>query len=86
MCDCGGRGRDDDVLADSVMQYLDVHPQAMDTLAGIAEWWLLRQSVRTEVSRVAEVLESLTERGQLERIGQGESARYRRPRPEREMS
>jgi hypothetical protein len=86
MCDCGGRGRDDDVLADSVMQYLDAHPQAMDTLAGIAEWWLLRQSVRTEVSRVAEVLERLTEGGQLERIGEGESARYRRARREQEMS
>ena len=86
MCDCGGRGRDDDVLADSVMQYLDVHPQAMDTLAGIAEWWLLRQTVRAEVGRVAEVLESLTEQGWLERIGDGESARYRRARAEHEMS
>jgi hypothetical protein len=78
MCDCDGPLRGNASLGEAVMQYLDAHPESMDTASGIAEWWLLRQAVRTEVHRVSEVLDELTGRGLLERIGAGESARYRR--------
>lgn len=64
-------------LAEVVLQYLAEHPHAMDTLKGIAEWWIMRQQVRVNVNALARVLRQLTERGLLEEIGTGESARYR---------
>jgi len=30
-------------LARSILRYLDEHPEANDTLDGIAQWWLLRE-------------------------------------------
>jgi len=67
----------EDAMAEAILHYLAEHPHASDTLEGIAGWWLLRQEVRAEVETVARVLRRLTEAGQLERIGQGECARYR---------
>ena len=46
----------DQELATAVQAYLADHPAAMDTQEGIAEWWLLRQRVQIEVSRVERVL------------------------------
>ena len=63
-------------LAAAVLQYLTEHPQAMDTLEGIAEWWIARQQIRVEVNTLARVLQRLTERGLLEASGTGESTRY----------
>jgi Fe2+ or Zn2+ uptake regulation protein len=64
-------------LADAVMNYLNEHPDATDTLEGIAEWWILRQKVRVDFETLARALKRMTERGLLERIGSGERARYR---------
>jgi DNA-binding Lrp family transcriptional regulator len=49
----------------------------MDTLEGIAEWWIMRQRIRVDVDRLLRALEHLTERGILERIGAIENPRYR---------
>jgi hypothetical protein len=70
-------GQGDVELLKAVVDYLSEHPHAMDTLEGIAQWWIPRQQVRVEASRLASALDLLTERGMLERIGSGESARYR---------
>jgi hypothetical protein len=68
-------------LANALLAYLDEHPQAMDTLEGIAEWWLVRQQVRVVVERVARVLRRLCDEGVLEAVGTGEDRRFRlRPR------
>jgi hypothetical protein len=64
-------------LAEDILNYFAEHPQAMDTLRGIAEWWLMRQQVRVVVERVARVLEQLVKRGVLEQIGTGAGAQYR---------
>jgi hypothetical protein len=64
-------------LTQAILGYLAEHPGAMDTLEGIAGWWLLRQQVRTEVLRVAHVLDRLTSSGVLEEIGTGNTCRYR---------
>jgi hypothetical protein len=64
-------------LAEAILAYLTEHPEAMDTLEGIAEWWLLRQMARVEVPRVARVLGRLTARGLVEQVGTGPSCRYR---------
>ncbi len=59
------------------MDYLAENPEAMDTLEGIAQWWIARQKVRVDVSRLARALDDLTGKGILERIGSGEDARFR---------
>jgi hypothetical protein len=71
----------DQELAEAILAYLAEHPAAMDTVAGIAEWWLMRQRVRVEVERVERVLRRQAEDGVLETLGAGSSRRYRlRPR------
>ena len=67
----------DGEMAEAVVRYLAEHPAAMDTLDGIAQWWLMRQVVRTDLERLQRVLTRLADTGVLEAVGQGESVRYR---------
>jgi hypothetical protein len=46
-------------LADEVLAYLVQHPQAQDTMEGIAEWWLLEQRIRCAVADVEAALGEL---------------------------
>jgi len=64
-------------MADTIVGYLAEHPQASDTLEGVAEWWIMRQQVRTEVNTLKKVLRQLTKSGVLEEIGKGDIPRYR---------
>ena len=68
-------------LRSLVLGYLDDHPTAMDTLDGIAEWWVLRQQIDIEVRRVARALDALVSEGLIEEYEQGGIRFYRRPRP-----
>ncbi len=68
-------------LAEAILEYLAEHPQATDTLEGIAKWWFLRQQIRVEVERVAKALDRLIATGYLESIGSGEKCHYRRKAP-----
>lgn len=68
---------DEDEVAADILGYLAEHPQAMDTLEGIAEWWLMRRHIRMNVTMLAQVLRRLTERGVLEELGTPENPRYR---------
>ncbi|MBV8901861.1 MAG: hypothetical protein JOY92_17305 [Verrucomicrobia bacterium] len=52
-------------LADEVLAYLVEHPQAQDTLEGIAEWWLLEQRIRDAVADVEAALSELVTKGFL---------------------
>ncbi|MCC6318278.1 MAG: hypothetical protein IT361_11370 [Gemmatimonadaceae bacterium] len=52
----------------------------MDTLDGIAEWWILRQRIEIEVRRIARVLDGLVAEGYLERSEQDGVRFYRRTR------
>jgi hypothetical protein len=67
----------DDALCDELVSYLQEHPHAMDSLEGIAEWWLPRHHIRIGVERVSRALESLAKRDILERIPEGERTLYR---------
>jgi hypothetical protein len=69
-------------VAEAILQYLAERPEAMDTLDGIAEWWVRRQRLRVEIQRVARVLGRLTEDGLLECLGSGPDRRYRLRRPQ----
>jgi hypothetical protein len=64
-------------LAGAVLDYLEEHPHAMDTFEGIAQWWLAGRKVHVDEASLAHVLDRLAREGVLERIGTGESARYR---------
>ena len=67
--------RHEEKLAEAILEYLAEHPQASDTLEGIAEWWIMRQQIRAEVATVAKVLRQLTASGLLEEIGKGKKTR-----------
>jgi hypothetical protein len=79
---------DDQSLMDAVIAYLAECPDAMDTKAGVTEWWVMRQEVRTRVDAVSRVLEKLVAAGLLEHVGTGKGAMYRlrkdRPRDARD--
>ena len=68
---------DDDVAA-AILGYLEEHPHGMDTLEGIAEWWIARQQIRVNVAAVARVLERLTEGGAVEVVSANGHRLYRR--------
>lgn len=61
-----------------VLGYLDEHPMAMDTLDGIAEWWIRRRQIEVEVRRVSSVLASLVNEGILEETHQSGVSFFRR--------
>jgi hypothetical protein len=67
----------DQELTGAVLAYLAEHPAAMDTVEGIAEWWLLRQRVRVVVEQVERVLARQVKNGVLEAVGTGPARRYR---------
>ncbi|MEW5918293.1 MAG: hypothetical protein AB1762_17955 [Gemmatimonadota bacterium] len=68
----------DATLRTLVLAYLDDHPTAMDTIDGIAEWWVLRQQIDIEVRRVSRILELLVSEGVLEEVSQSGVRFYRR--------
>ena len=64
-------------VAQSILAYLAEHPQAMDSVEGIAQWWIMRQQIRVNVMKLTQVLRQLVESGLVEEIGEGEQRRYR---------
>ena len=76
---------DDDVAA-AILGYLEEHPHGMDTVEGIAEWWLRRQQIRVHVATVARVLGRLTERGAVEVVSANGHRLYRRKDETREAA
>ncbi len=67
----------DKEMGEAIFEYLAEHPQASDTLEGIAEWWIMRQRIRVEVTKLANVLRHLAESSLLEKIDEGDNPRYR---------
>jgi Fe2+ or Zn2+ uptake regulation protein len=67
----------DEDVAQVILAYLAEHPQAMDSVEGIAQWWIMRQQIRVKATTVTRVLQGLTEQGLVEELGDGEQRRYR---------
>jgi hypothetical protein len=65
------------VLRELVLRYLTEHPGAMDTLEGIAEWWITREQLRVDLQRLSKVLAELTGSGVLDEMGSGDDRIYR---------
>lgn len=59
------------------MGYLAEHPQAMDNVQGIAEWWMMRQQVRVDVKTLVRVLQQLVDQGLIEKVDSPNGPLYR---------
>jgi Fe2+ or Zn2+ uptake regulation protein len=65
-------------IARAILQYLLSHPEAQDTLAGIVEWWLPEQKVKTQRATVKKILSQLVQEELLiERKGTDSQLHYR---------
>ena len=64
-------------IAQDLLRYLIEHPQAQDTLEGIAEWWIPDRRIESRTSKIREVLDELVAAGLiLERQGPDSRVRY----------
>ncbi len=50
-------------LADEILRYLLEHPEAQDTIDGIADWWLTERRVRQGIAEVDAAVRQLVDRG-----------------------
>ncbi len=65
-------------VARAILDYLLEHPDAQDTLAGIAEWWLPDEKIKTRSAIVKAALDQLvSEALVLERRGKDLQTHYR---------
>jgi hypothetical protein len=71
------RRAEEEQLTRAVLGYLEEHPGAMDTLDGIADFWVARNVVRVEVTRLSRVLHKLVELGVLEEIKRAQGSFFR---------
>lgn len=66
----------EDELTEMILNYLAAHPDALDTLEGIAQWWLMHEHIRAEVERVISALQLLIEQGLVNEIRKGDLRLY----------
>jgi len=52
-------------VAEQILQYLQTHPHASDTLEGIAAWWLLRHRIDNSLTEVEQVIKGLVAKGEV---------------------
>ena len=65
-------------VTQAILAYLAENPDAQDTLAGIADWWLLERQIKTQTATVKKALAELVS-GELvlERKGEDSQVHYR---------
>jgi hypothetical protein len=63
-------------IKDAILRYLKDHPCAMDTIEGIADWWLSDRRIARDMELLASVLTELTAAGVLTEDTTGSSRRY----------
>ena len=69
--------RQTEIITQQVLMYLKLHPDASDTVEGIAHWWLRLDLADAEA--LAAALDGLVESGLLERVsGSDGRLRYRK--------
>jgi hypothetical protein len=62
----------------AILQYLQVHPDAKDTLEGIAQWWLLREWTEQQFHHIEASISHLVSKGLVvERRREGLPPYYR---------
>ena len=65
-------------VAKEIEEYFDTHPDAGDTLEGIADWWVSRQRLRDEKSLIRAALAHLVTEGVLQKRHHGGREIYMR--------
>jgi hypothetical protein len=55
-------------LRREILAFLDAHPDAADTLEGIAQWWILHQRFLRTLPALGGVLDELERTRELERV------------------
>ncbi|HSB09204.1 MAG TPA: hypothetical protein VLM38_06805 [Blastocatellia bacterium] len=61
-----------------ILSYLVKHPDALDTLEGVAEWWVFAQKIDSRTLQVEQALGDLVSKGLvLERKGRDGRSHYR---------
>ena len=53
-------------LDQQILEYLEAHPQACDTVEGVAKWWVMSQQVAETVLAVRGALGRLKQEGLVE--------------------
>jgi len=61
----GEKNEEDRLLMREVVHYLELHPNAADTLDGILKWWLKQQRYSQEAETLKRILSVLVEQKQL---------------------
>ena len=64
-------------VEEQILRYLELHPQATDTLAGIAQWWRAQAKTPVDPDALTAVLEALAKEGRLQVIRSGATRLYR---------
>jgi Fe2+ or Zn2+ uptake regulation protein len=65
-------------VARAILDYLTENPSAQDTLAGITEWWLPGQGIRTQTTTVKDALALLIAEGLIVEVkGKDSQSHYR---------
>jgi hypothetical protein len=57
---------DKNEIASDILVYLTDHPDAQDTLEGIAEWWILERKTTHQLAQVKDAVQKLVQKGYLE--------------------
>lgn len=53
------------IISKKIQRYLNDKHNAADTLEGLVQWWLVRQSIEEEAQKVKQAIELLVQSGQL---------------------
>jgi len=59
---------DEQTVARAIFDYLQAHPDAADTLEGIAQWWLLRECTERRLVEVEHAISILLAEGSIVQI------------------
>lgn len=54
---------DSNMIARQILNYLEEHPSASDTLEGISTWWVQQQQLNESINAVQGALQKLKEQG-----------------------
>ena len=70
-----------------ILEYLDRHPEAQDTLEGIVEWWLLETRIQRAFAEVKTAIAELVELGFIKAVTTRKSVHYKvNPKKKREIA
>jgi hypothetical protein len=61
----GRKQQQETEMARAILQYLQQHPDAKDTIDGIAQWWLLKQWTERKYEEIETGIAQLVTRGLL---------------------